>query len=93
MRKSMRHRLFASCNCCTEPQPFSATGISRRELLAGADNGAGPGTARSARVFEDDVGAGRRCTGKGSAQAPEHFAARRFEGRFAEVDTRALQTQ
>ena len=35
MRKSMRHRLFASCNCCTEPQPFSATGISRRDLLAG----------------------------------------------------------
>jgi predicted TIM-barrel fold metal-dependent hydrolase len=39
MRKSMRHRLFASCNCCTEPrfsaQPFSASGISRRDLLAG----------------------------------------------------------
>mgnify|MGYP003341599143 FL=1 len=35
MRKSMRHRLFASCNCSTEPQPFGATGISRRDLLAG----------------------------------------------------------
>jgi len=39
MRKSMRHRLFASCNCCTEQpfsaQPFSASGLSRRELLAG----------------------------------------------------------
>src|SRR4051812_24414175 len=34
MRKSMRHRLFATCNCCPEPQ-FSASGISRRDLLAG----------------------------------------------------------
>jgi 6-methylsalicylate decarboxylase len=33
MVKSSRHRLFASCACCT--QPFAATGVSRRGLLTG----------------------------------------------------------
>ena len=33
MFKSSKHRLFASCNCCTVP--FSAAPMSRRELLAG----------------------------------------------------------
>jgi predicted TIM-barrel fold metal-dependent hydrolase len=30
---SSRHRLFAACSCCAEP--FAATGVSRRALLAG----------------------------------------------------------
>src|SRR5512133_3138654 len=33
MLKSTRHGFFAVCQCCS--QPFAATGISRRELLAG----------------------------------------------------------
>src|SRR5262245_60280161 len=33
MLNSNRHRLFASCSCCT--QPFAAAGVSRRTLLAG----------------------------------------------------------
>jgi 6-methylsalicylate decarboxylase len=33
MPKSSRHRLFAACTCC--PEPFAATGVSRRELLLG----------------------------------------------------------
>jgi predicted TIM-barrel fold metal-dependent hydrolase len=42
MLKSARHRLFATCNCCTTP--FAATGVSRRGLLAG---GAALGVAAS----------------------------------------------
>lgn len=33
LESSPRHRLFASCTCCAEP--FAATGVSRRDLLAG----------------------------------------------------------
>jgi len=33
MLTSKRHRFFAACQCCV--QPFAATGLSRRELLAG----------------------------------------------------------
>ena len=33
MLKRSRHRLFASCTCCTEP--FAATAVSRRDLLKG----------------------------------------------------------
>jgi predicted TIM-barrel fold metal-dependent hydrolase len=33
MPQSSRHRLFAACTCC--PEPFAATGVSRRALLTG----------------------------------------------------------
>ena len=33
MLKSTRHRQFAACQCCA--QPFAASGVSRRDVLAG----------------------------------------------------------
>jgi 6-methylsalicylate decarboxylase len=33
IRSTLRHRLFSTCACCAEP--FVATGISRRQLIAG----------------------------------------------------------
>ncbi len=33
MPKTSRHRLFAACTCC--PEPFAATGVSRRDMLLG----------------------------------------------------------
>ena len=58
MLKTARHRLFG-CNCCAEP--FAATGVNRRELLAGgaaltlAGVGLGPRAFAQAKPHRIDV--------------------------------------
>ena len=58
MLKMARHRLFG-CNCCAEP--FAATGVNRRELLAGgaaltlAGVGLGPRAFAQAKPHRIDV--------------------------------------
>src|SRR5262245_28317570 len=50
MLSSIKRRLPAFCNCCA--QPFAATGVNRRQFLAGAASVAAAGaSATAATVF------------------------------------------
>ena len=49
MLKSSKRRLSALCNCCT--QPFEATGVSRRQLIAGGAAALAIGTGIAPKVF------------------------------------------